>query len=787
MEAEYEVPTEIQRETIGLALQGKDVLGAAKTGSGKTLAFLIPVLECLYRNRYSSIDGLGALVISPTRELAYQTFEVLCKIGKKHDFSAGLVIGGKNLREETDKIRNTNIIVCTPGRLLQHMDETSYFECNNLLMLVLDEADRILDLGFEKTMNAIIENLPSERQTLLFSATQTKSVRDLARLSLKDPKYVAVHQHHEHSTPVQLEQSYVVCELDHKLNMLYSFIRNHLKKKILVFMASCKQVKYVYETFCRLRPGTTVMALYGKLHQLRRVAIYKEFCQKENAVLIATDLAARGLDFPAVNWVIQLDCPEDVNTYIHRAGRTARYKEDGESLLVLLPSEEKKMLTELLERKIPIEQIRVNPEKLIQIQAKLESMCAKNLELKQSAQRCFISYLRSVYLMSNKDVFDIQKLPTDKFAHSLGLAIAPRIRFLKKAEKIKEKQKSGKGGDEAEQTVEGAVESDDEDDQDKQDESSNLDEDKMAVSEPLTSEAAWGKDSWHNQADDDDDDDDDDDENDFLTVKTRDVFGMKSQNNDEDDESSDEEEEDEIADDKVQEKTEDVGMTKPEVKTTEQTNTPVSSDKTNKKGKALTRAAMAKKLARKKYKVNKKVVFGEEGEIVEQFPPVQRTIVEDQDDDEGGIDIEKTKNLMEAEDQYDKQVFKQRVKEKRRLEKEKRRKERGHQRRRGLDSDEDGGVRLAVDESESSDVDMSNDPDRFESSSDDEIRERGDDSDDDNDDTSDDDSEECIRPAKKQKTERRHKSTKSRDLLKKSDLSLQDEEELALQLLSNRR
>jgi len=177
--------TEIQRGALPLALAGKDVLGAAKTGSGKTLSFIIPVLETLYRLQWTPMDGLGALVISPTRELALQIFDVLKKAGSKHSFSAGLVIGGKDVKEERDRLVRMNILVCTPGRLLQHMDETPNFDCSNLRLLVLDEADRILDMGFEANVNAIIENLPKARQTLLFSATQTKSVRDLARLSLK--------------------------------------------------------------------------------------------------------------------------------------------------------------------------------------------------------------------------------------------------------------------------------------------------------------------------------------------------------------------------------------------------------------------------------------------------------------------------------------------------------------------------------------------------------------------------------------------------------------------------
>ena len=435
--AGYSTPTEIQREAIPLALNGRDVLGAAKTGSGKTLAFLIPVLETLWRERWTSIDGLGALIISPTRELAYQTFEVLRKVGQNHDFSAGLVIGGKDTKKEQERIRSTNIIICTPGRLLQHMDETPNFECSSLRLLVLDEADRILDLGFQRAMNAIIENLPLERQTLLFSATQTKSVRDLARLSLNDPEYVAVHEHSKSSTPHQLTQSYVICELAEKLNVLHSFLKNHLSCKTIVFMSSCKQVKYVYEVFRRLRPGVPLMSLYGRQKQMKRVGIYNDFCKKKAAVLLCTDIAARGLDFPAVHWVVQLDCPEDANTYIHRVGRTARYEKDGKALLFLLPSEEEGMLEALQAKKIPIEEIRVNPKKMTSIQRKLESFCAQDSEMKHWAQRSFICYIRSIHLQSNKEIFNVHKLPTTEYANSLGLAQPPRIRFLQKAEKLR--------------------------------------------------------------------------------------------------------------------------------------------------------------------------------------------------------------------------------------------------------------------------------------------------------------------------------------------------------------
>ena len=431
-EADFREPTAIQKEGIVLGLKGHDVLGAAKTGSGKTLAFLIPVLEKLWRERWSSLDGLGALLISPTRELAYQTFEVLRKVGKYHDFSGGLVIGGKDLKIEKDHILNTNIVVCTPGRLLQHMDETPNFDCGNLKILVLDEADRILDLGFKAAMNAIVENLPIDRQTLLYSATQTKSVQDLARLSLKEPSYISTYESSATVTPQRLTQSYIICELPQKLSVLYSFIRNHTKFKIIVFFSSCKQVKFTYEAFCRLRPGVPMMALYGKQKQLRRVAIYNDFCKRDFAVLLCTDIAARGLDFPAIHWVIQVDCPEDANTYIHRAGRTARFEKDGQALLFLLPSEEDKFIEQLQAKKVPINKIQINPKKLRCIQGKLEAFCAQDGEMKHWAQKSFISYMRSVHLQSNKDVFDVHVLPAKEYATSLGLVQPPKIRFLKK-------------------------------------------------------------------------------------------------------------------------------------------------------------------------------------------------------------------------------------------------------------------------------------------------------------------------------------------------------------------
>ncbi|CAB4375701.1 unnamed protein product [Rhizophagus irregularis] len=433
-QSNYIEMTKIQRKAIPLALRGRDVLGAAKTGSGKTLAFLIPVIESLYRKSWTQLDGLGALVIAPTRELAIQIFEVLRKIGRKHSLSAGLVIGGKNVDVEQERINRMNILICTPGRLLQHMDQTANFKCDNIQVLVLDEADRILDLGFEKTINAIIENLPKERQTLMFSATQTKSVKDLARLSLEDPEYVSIIEDSEHSTPISLSQHYLVCELPQKLDILFSFIKSHLQAKVLVFLSSCKQVRFVFETFCKLHPGAPLLHLHGKQKQTKRLEIFNKFSSMKHAYLFATDIAARGLDFPAVDWVVQVDAPENAETYIHRVGRTARYDASGHALLFLLTSEEQGMKAALDKKKVPIDKIKVKSSKTISIQKQLQSLCFKDPEIKYLGQKAFVSYIRSIYLQSDKSIFKVDELPIEEFAATLGLPGTPKIKFVKKAQ-----------------------------------------------------------------------------------------------------------------------------------------------------------------------------------------------------------------------------------------------------------------------------------------------------------------------------------------------------------------
>lgn len=435
-EASFVKLTKVQKESIPVSLKGHDVLGAAKTGSGKTLAFLIPVLEKLYRDRWTEFDGLGALIISPTRELAMQTYEVLTKIGSHTSFSAGLVIGGKDVKFELERISRINILIGTPGRILQHLDQAVGLSTTNLQTLVLDEADRCLDMGFKKTLDAIISNLPPSRQTLLFSATQSQSLADLARLSLTDYKTVGTSDDvgdlgssTEAATPETLQQSYIVVELADKLDTLFSFIKSHLKNKMIIFLSSSKQVHFVYETFRKMQPGISLMHLHGRQKQRARTETLDKFSRAQQVCLIATDVVARGIDFPSVEWVVQVDCPEDVDTYVHRVGRSARYGKQGKSLIMLTPQEEEGFLKRLKSKRIEPSKLTIKQSKKKSIKPQLQSLLFKDPELKYLGQKAFISYVKSIYIQKDKEVFKFDDLPTEEFANSLGLPGAPKIKI----------------------------------------------------------------------------------------------------------------------------------------------------------------------------------------------------------------------------------------------------------------------------------------------------------------------------------------------------------------------
>lgn len=242
----FKTCSEIQARAIPHILNGRDVLGAAKTGSGKTLAYMIPAVELLRKAYFTPKNGTGVIVIAPTRELAMQNYKWARDLLQYHNKTHGVVIGGAKRSSEAHQLKKgVNLLVATPGRLLDHLENTKDFVFHNLQMLIIDEADAILKIGFEEEMNKIIKLLPKDRVTLLFSATMTKKVEDLCRLSLKNPVAIEVAKDSASSTVQNLEQGYVVVkDPAKKFQLLFTFLKKNLKKKVMVFMSSCNAVKF---------------------------------------------------------------------------------------------------------------------------------------------------------------------------------------------------------------------------------------------------------------------------------------------------------------------------------------------------------------------------------------------------------------------------------------------------------------------------------------------------------------------------------------------------------------
>lgn len=452
----FKTMTEVQARCIPPLMAGKDVLGAAQTGSGKTLSFLIPAIEMLHRLKFKPRNGTGAIIISPTRELALQIFGVAKELMAHHHQTFGIIMGGANRRAEADKLqKGVNLIVATPGRLLDHLQNTKGFVFSNLKALCIDEADRILEIGFEDEMRQIVKILPNDnRQSMLFSATQTTKVQDLARISLRPgPLYINVHADLAASTVSRLEQGYVVCESDRRFLLLFTFLKKNAGKKIIVFMSSCNSVKYHSDLLNFI--DVPVLDLHGKQKQQKRTNTFFEYCNAPCGTLLCTDVAARGLDIPSVDWIIQFDPPDDPRDYIHRVGRTARAGNSGKSLLFLLPTE-LGFLRFLKVAKVPLNEYTFPSDKVANVQGQLEKLISKNYYLHQSARDGYRSYLQAYGSYSLKRIFDIHKLDLVKVAKAYGFSVPPKVNItIGTGLKTSASSSSGSGGKRKEVDVDG--------------------------------------------------------------------------------------------------------------------------------------------------------------------------------------------------------------------------------------------------------------------------------------------------------------------------------------------
>ena len=391
----FTIATEVQSKCIPVAIKGKNIMCTAKTGSGKTLAFLIPSLEMLIHTKFSQHQGVGVLIITPTRELALQTYDVASKLLYPCKKTCAVIIGGGYRKKEAKQlIKGVNLLIATPGRLLDHLNHTNGFNCDNLCMLIIDEADAILKNGFEDEMKEILKILPNERQTLLFSATLNKKVENLNTLSMNsEPVYIKSYNKSINEAPTldKLDQGYIKLTADKKFSFLYTFIKKNMNKKIMIFFASCSEVQFY--SYLLNYVGIKVKDIHGDLKQVKRENIFREFFNMKNGILLCTDIAQRGLDFPQVDWIIQYDIPLSPDEYLHRVGRTARGPNGyGKSLLMVLENEID-IVEQLIQRKIQMKEYEFKENKLMNIEKELDVLVTSNPALESMAINSYKSYI----------------------------------------------------------------------------------------------------------------------------------------------------------------------------------------------------------------------------------------------------------------------------------------------------------------------------------------------------------------------------------------------------------
>ncbi|XP_061354978.1 DEAD-box ATP-dependent RNA helicase 17 isoform X2 [Gastrolobium bilobum] len=519
----FEVPTLVQAQAIPVILSGRHALVNAATGTGKTVAYLAPIIHHLlnYDNRIQRSDGTFALVLVPTRELCLQVYEILQKLLHRfHWIVPGYIMGGENRSKEKARLRKgISVLIATPGRLLDHLKNTSSFLYTNLRWIIFDEADHILELGFGKDIQEILDLLGSrktrhddqenavpreskiQRQNLLLSATLNEKVNHLAKISLDNPVMIGLDGKKiepistiesldpsesdddnkdkysskmptvgDYKVPIQLIQKYMKVPCGSRLPVLLSILKHLFERetsqKVVVFFSTCDAVDFHYSVLSEFHfssypqtekgmrqifLGCKTFRLHGNMEQEDRRTSFQAFKTEKSALLLSTDVSARGLDFPKVRCIIQYDSPGEATEYVHRVGRTARLGERGESLLFLQPVEidylqdlEKHgvSLTEYPLLKVlnnfPLYGQKNDMKKsvfvdthpwVLCLQKALESFIMSKPKMDELARKAFCSWVRAytAHRGELKRIFMIKKLHLGHVAKSFALKQQPSL------------------------------------------------------------------------------------------------------------------------------------------------------------------------------------------------------------------------------------------------------------------------------------------------------------------------------------------------------------------------
>ncbi|MGM0377737.1 MAG: DEAD/DEAH box helicase [Bacteroidota bacterium] len=353
----FEEATPVQIETIPKIMEGRDMIGCAQTGTGKTAAYLLPVLD---RQIRAGHEGLNTLVLVPTRELAMQIDQQMEGFGYFLPITSTAVYGGNDAglwnNQKNALITGAHVIIATPGRLIQHLS-MGYVKMDTLKHLILDEADRMLDMGFYEDIMQIVSHLPQKRQTLMFSATMPEKIRKLARELLTNPEEVNIAM----SKPAEgiLQGAYVLYETQ-KIPLVNSLLKGKDLNSILIFSSTKQKVKDIHISL--RKNGFNAQAIHSDLSQNERTEVMRQFKNRNTQILVATDIVARGIDVEGIDLVINFDVPNDAEDYVHRVGRTARASSSGIALTFITEKDqqdfqdiEKLIESDIIKMKLPEE------------------------------------------------------------------------------------------------------------------------------------------------------------------------------------------------------------------------------------------------------------------------------------------------------------------------------------------------------------------------------------------------------------------------------------------------
>jgi superfamily II DNA/RNA helicase len=413
---------------------GKDVLAKAKTGTGKTVAFLLPAIEVVSKLPPIDCDKkrppISVVVVCPTRELADQAAAEANKLLKFHpSIGVQLVIGGTRMALEQKRMHTNpcQILVATPGRLKDHMENTPGFATRlmGVKVLILDEADRLLDMGFRTDIERIVAALPKQRQTLLFSATVPDEVRQVCHIAMKrDLEFVNTVEEGSEETHSQVKQMHVVAPLDKQFSILYGLLTDHISEnvdyKVIVFCTTAKVTSLVAELLSELK--LNVREIHSRKPQSYRTRISKEFKESKGLILVSSDVSARGVDYPNVTLVVQMGVPTDREQYIHRLGRTGRRGNEGSGILLLAPWEEYFLRSikdlPITEATLPL----IDLDTKRKVEKALAHVEVKDKEL---AYQAWLGYYNSNKFIG-RDKYQLVSL-ANEFSRSLGLNNPPAV------------------------------------------------------------------------------------------------------------------------------------------------------------------------------------------------------------------------------------------------------------------------------------------------------------------------------------------------------------------------